>query len=663
MQLFIALLSTKSLVLTTMAAALQASELRFRGIFEHAGIGMVVVRPDGLIGEANPAFQYMVGRSGAQLKGRTLADVTYPGDWALDPPVVKGLLDGQSPPYHVIKRYLHEDGSVVWAKVTATQVPDGSPGPGYAIGLIEDITAQRTTQESLAREEEELRRTTHMLQTLIDAAPMAILTLGLEGRVQLWNRAATEIFGWTEAEVIGRAPPFLPPEAQQEFRKSLARLRAGEALTGLQVARLRRDGMLLHVRVCAAPTHTPDGMVDGAVALLEDVTERKSLGEQLREAQKMEAVGQLTAGIAHDFNNILTVVITNIAMLADQITPAQREMREEVVEVQRAALRGAELVRKLMAFSRQRPLELGPVNLATVLRDIERALGHLVPGSIEVTAQVDAEDSFLIEGDVGSIEQILFNLATNARDAMPEGGTFRLSLYRAWLDEEHRLSHGWGSNGEYVVLAASDTGCGMSPQVRARVFDPFFTTKAPGKGTGLGMAMVFGLMKQHKGYIALETEEGRGTTFRLYFPAVISPDGASSPALSSLPLAGGTERILVVDDEDGIRRPATRVLSRAGYKVEHAAGGEEALALLAAPGAEFDLIITDLVMPRMGGLALYQELQHRGGCLRVLLMSGHPPEDFESLKANEPGLRFLNKPWSVTDLLRRVRDVLDEKRS
>jgi PAS domain S-box-containing protein len=520
--------------------------------------------------------------------------------------------------------------------------------------------AKAAAASALVRDEEKLRRTTQLLHTLIDAAPLAILAVDPKGCVRSWNRAAEQMFGWSEAEVTGETVPFVPPEALEAFRGYLHRVLDGEALTGLQVRRNRRDGITLDLRICAAPTRAPDGSIDGVIVIAEDVTERRSLGEQLKQAQKMEAIGQLTGGIAHDFNNILTIVITNAALLADQIAVDQTDMRGEVSELQRAALRGAELVRKLMTFSRRRDLELSPVNLRDVLSDTERALGRLLPKSVEVSSQMDNAGPFIIQGDVGAIEQVLFNLATNARDAMPNGGTLRLDIYRAWLDTEHRRTHGWGISGEYIVIAVSDTGCGMSPETRARVFEPFFTTKEVGKGTGLGMAMVYGLMKQHNGYISVYSEPQRGTTLRLYFPAATEQTQESAAQSDAAAPVGGTERILIVDDEDGIRRSAARVLRRSGYTVEEAGDGEKALALLGRAENPFDLVLSDLVMPRMGGLALHQKVQARGNGTRVLLMSGYTAEDVRALKVAQPGLRFLHKPWTVTDLLRRVRGILDE---
>jgi PAS domain S-box-containing protein len=546
-------------------------------------------------------------------------------------------------------------GETRWFQTMKVPLLSSNGGAPQVLGVATDVTRRRHSDE-------QLRRTSYTLQTLIDAAPLAIYALDAEGRVRSWNRAAEQTFGWPATEVVGQPLATVPKNAQDEFRDSLARLFRGEALTGLQVRRTRRDGITVDIRVCAAPTRASDGSIDGVIAIAEDVTERKSIGEQLRQAQKMEAIGQLTGGMAHDFNNILTIVITNAVLLRDQIAAEEAEMRSELGELHRAALRGAELIRKLMAFSRQRPLELRPVNLAEVISDVERALRRLLPASVEVSSQADHNGRLTINGDVGAIEQMLFNLATNARDAMPNGGALRVAVYRAWLDDEHRRTRGWGTAGEYIVLAVSDTGCGMSPETQARVFDPFFTTKEVGKGTGLGMAMVYGLVKQHEGYIDLYSEPGHGTTIRLYFPAVASDVQAkeSEPAVVA-PVVGGTERILVVDDEEGIRRSAARVLRRFGYEVEEAADGKAALAVLEGAATRFDLVLSDLVMPRMGGWALYEELRRRDVKTRALLMSGYTAEDIRALSGADPRLTFLNKPWTVTDLLRRVREVLDEQ--
>ena len=674
-QMFLALLATKSLIIGAMAAtqlratsALRISELRFRRVFEHSAVGIGVVRADGRFSDANPALRNMLGFTTDELLQRTVADVTHPDDMEAERPILSDLLAGRRTTFRFAKRYLRKDGSIFWGKLTATSVPDGKDGPDCAIGLVEDISEQRAAEEALAldvacrrQSEEALRRTTETLQTLINASPLAIMTLDAKGSVRSWNQAAEGMFGWPAAEVVGRPLPFVPPDGVKQFQQSLRLVLAGEALTGLQVERRRRDGRIIDLRICAAPTRDPAGVIDGVIALVEDVTERKNLGEQLRQAQKMEAIGQLTGGIAHDFNNLLTIVITNAALLADEVGPDRSEMRTELAELQRAALRGVELVRKLMAFSRRRSLELQPLDLGQVVSDACNDLRRLLPASIEVGVQVESGAPLTINGDVGAIEQMLFNLATNARDAMPDGGALRLRVYRAWLDEDHRRSRGWGSVGEYVVVTVSDTGCGMKSSVRTRAFEPFFTTKEVGKGTGLGMAMVYGLITQHKGYTDLDSEEGRGTTVRLFFPAQTATALAGTDSGDAGAPVGGTERILVVDDEEGIRRSAVRVLSKFGYEVDEAADGESAMAAIRGAQSPFSLVLTDVVMPRMGGMALYNELRKEGSPVRVLLMSGHTAEDLEQLDHPLGGARFLHKPWSITDLLRRVREVLDDR--
>ena len=499
-QLFLAILTTTSLLIAAMAAAqlnaanaLQISEQRFRRLFEHASVGMAVVGSDGNITDANPALRSMLGYSNAELLGCPFAEISDPADQPSEKDLLEELLAGRRTSLRLVKRYLRKDRTVFWGKVTATHVPDSAGGMGWGIGLIEDISEQRAAEEALGRDvaqrresEEKLQRTTQTLQTLIDASPLAILTLDSVGRVRSWNQAAEVMFGWSPVEAIGQILPFVPPEAMAGFRHSLRRVLSGEALTGLQAERCRRDGQKIDVRICAAPTRDPDGGIDGVIALVEDVTERKSLGEQLRQAQKMEAIGQLTGGIAHDFNNLLTIVITNAALLADEISPDRTDMRTELSELQRAALRGVELVRKLMAFSRRRSVEMQPIDLGEVVGEASRDLGRLLPASVEVGVQIESGAPLTVSGDVGGIQQILFNLATNARDAMPDGGTLRVQVSRACLDEEHHRTQGWGKPGEYVVVAVSDSGCGMSPKVRARAFEPFFTTKGVGKGTGLG---------------------------------------------------------------------------------------------------------------------------------------------------------------------------------
>jgi two-component system cell cycle sensor histidine kinase/response regulator CckA len=662
LQLFLALLAAGALILTAMAvgqakvaSALRASELKFRNVFEHAAVGIGVVSEEGSLVDANPSLQEMLGYSREQLVGLPISAISHPDDAGPSRSLLDELVTGKRTTYRVTKRYLRQNGDFFWARLATTYIPPHADAPGVVIGLIEDISEQRAAEDAL-------RGTSQMLQTLVDASPLAICALDFEGRVQSWNRAAEQLFGWTADEVLGQSLPLVPREERPTFQAMLAQVLSGRPLSGQQVQWRCQDGHTIDLRLCAAPMQRHDGIVDRIIVLAEDVTERKNLGEQLRQAQKMEAIGQLTGGIAHDFNNILTIVITNAALMEAEIPAERSDLKSELNELHRAALRGVELVRKLMAFSRRRAVEMKPLDVGVLVSEASRDLGRLLPASVQVALQVESRAPLTIQGDAGAIEQILFNLATNARDAMPEGGLLRMRVYRAWLDEEHRRTRGWGSTGEYVVLAVSDTGSGMSPKVRARVFEPFFTTKEVGKGTGLGMAMVYGLVTQHQGYIDLHSEEGRGTSVRLLFPAASVTVQQAGTADEPAPI-GGTERILVVDDEAGVRRSAVRVLSRFGYSVEEVGGAEEALHLAGSTAARYDLVLSDVVMPRMSGVELCRELRRRNNGARVLLMSGHMAEDLDTIDEPDAGLRLLHKPWSVTDLLRRVREVLDEERA
>jgi len=388
------------------------------------------------------------------------------------------------------------------------------------------------------------------------------------------------------------------------------------------------------------------------------VSEQRALEAQLQQAQKMEAVGQLSGGMAHDFNNVLTVIMAN-ADLVDAALPGEcRRQRSDLHELREAARRGAAMVKRLLGFSRRAMLAPRPVNLPGLVDEILVALRHLIPETIiiEFSAEQHAQS---VLADPGAVEQILINLATNARDAMPEGGTLTVDVSPARLDERHRAIHGWGDPGDYVCLSVRDRGCGMNEETRARVFEPFFTTKQPGEGTGLGMAMVYGLVKQHRGFADVESTPGQGTTVRIYFPA--GGEFAMEVGLDGLEgaLPRGTETILLVEDEVGIRRAAERALDLYGYKVIVAGDGVEGLRLFEESAGEIALVISDVVMPKMNGHDLYKAIRERSPATKCILMSGYA--DRGRLQAGEIGaaIPMIAKPWALGELLRQVRGALD----
>ncbi len=406
--------------------------------------------------------------------------------------------------------------------------------------------------------------------------------------------------------------------------------------------------VLLFILVLAAMTIMYQRRLAAETGRLQQ--EHEQLTEQLRHSQRLQALGQLTGGIAHDFNNLLAVIQANVGLLRDHLSTNAVEP-QELEEVAASARRGAVMIEKLLGFGRQQLLTIRPVELAEVVRELEATLRRLLPGSIELHTTV-AHGLPLVRADPGSIEQMLVNCATNARDAMPRGGRLSIEVGATQLDEGFITRHGWGEPGSYVRVRIRDTGVGMDIAVRERVFEPFFTTKQPGAGTGLGLSMVYGLIKQHGGFVDITSEPDRGTTVDLYFVPAGHDQAPVATVAKPTPMRGGTEAILLVEDEEPLRRAARRVLERAGYSVLVANDGSEALVML--DNVEVDLVISDVVMPKMGGPALLASARAQGCTVPFLLTSG-----YTNPAAIDAAAPLLYKPWETEELLARVREILD----
>jgi len=446
---------------------------------------------------------------------------------------------------------------------------------------------------------------------------------------------------------------------------AMVALRTGQPQRGVILGVGRPDGGRVWVSVNADPVVHAGKNVPGAVvvsygdvtAIREGALKLRALEAQLRHAQKMEAIGQLTGGIAHDFNNLLTAILTNADLLSETVDQAGDEAREELQDLRRAARRGADLVRKLMVFSRRDRPELTRVDLSDLLWDAARLLRRVVPESIEI--QINVEKNLpIIEADPAGLEQVLVNLATNARDAMPSGGSLRIQAESRVMDEGDREALGWGRPGPYVCLTVSDTGVGMDKAVLERVYDPFFTTKPVGQGTGLGMSIVYGMVQQHGAHIRVESELGRGTRVEMRFlPSETSPEPADERATTEL--RGGSETVLLVEDNEGVRSAARRILEKYGYRVIAATTGEDALQLYQVHAHEIALVLADVIMPRMTGFELVEALRRQGMSPRFLLTSGYTERTEEAAALGVP---LMPKPWTPGQLARRVREILDEKR-
>jgi PAS domain S-box-containing protein len=520
--------------------------------------------------------------------------------------------------------------------------------------------AQGATQDEMAerrRTEDALRTTSETLATLVDASPTAIVALDLEMRVLTWNRAAERIFGFTAEDILGHPYTAIVP---QEESGGLQRLREqllhGAVIRGERLRRRRKDGSQREVTASGAALFTADGAPSGFVVVLDDITEREAVEEQLRQAQKMEAVGQLTGGLAHDFNNLLCVVVGNLDLLRDRLdTGPDAEILREALD---AALRGADLTRRLLAFARRQPLQPRKLELNTVVSGTAKLLSRTLGEMVEVRLTL-AGDIGAVLADPAQLEAALTNLAVNARDAMPGGGRLTIATRNATLDADYAAAHAEVRPGNYVLLEVTDSGTGMTAEVVARVFEPFFTTKEAGRGTGLGLSMVFGFAKQSGGHVKIYSEPGHGTTVRLYLPRADEVEDSGSDLADVGPAARrGQGTVLAVEDNEALRRVLVRHLTDLGYEVLEAGDARAALAVL-ADSPRVDLLLTDIIMPGgVNGWELARAAKQLRPGLKVLFTSGFPDAAFDPGGALSEGSPLLSKPYRKQDLARMLGEVL-----
>ena len=510
------------------------------------------------------------------------------------------------------------------------------------------------------RAERALREANEHLAAVIQSSPLAIYTLDPTSTVLTWNRAAEALYGWRAAEVIGRPLPTIAddPDDHERLRDRVLR---GEALRGVEVTRRRKDGTLVNISLSVAPLHDAAGQVTGMLSLAADVTEMRQLEVQYRQAQKMEAVGRLAGGIAHDFNNLLTAIIGTTALVLED-RGLESRARLDIQEIEKAAKRAAGLTRQLLIFSRQQVLEPRALDLNALVGDLEKMLHRLIGEDIELRTKPAALLG-AVRADPGQMEQAIVNLVVNARDAMPKGGRLTIETADVELDRSYVAAHVPTRPGPYVLLAISDTGVGMDGATKARLFEPFFTTKDPGRGTGLGLATVYGIVKQSGGYIWAYSELGHGTTFKIYLPRVAQTPEAPESTTSPPTPARGSETLLVVEDQEEVRKLTKRVLEAQGYTVLAAGNGFEALEMVERHPTQIHLMITDVVMPGMNGRELAQRACARRSDLKVLYVSGYTGEAVLQHRLLEPGVAFLQKPFTPDVLARKTREVLDNSKS
>ncbi|MBU1276229.1 MAG: PAS domain S-box protein [Proteobacteria bacterium] len=640
--------------------ALEASESRFRLSFENANIGMVLTGLDGRLLRINDQFRGMLGYGSEELVGKYFNDISHPDDHQAGLGFVSQALAGGKESAQLEKRYLHKSGKPVWCNVSATLLKDPKGAPSHFITTAQDITERKRAQQALQQSEEKF-------SLAFLTAPYAIaITRAEDGAFVDVNDAFTSLSGFTRQETLAGSSIGLDLWVDEEDRQRVvADLGAGRAVVGREYQFRTKSGDIITGLFSAQPILLSNGPC--IMSSINDITERKRAEEekerlesQLRQAQKMEAVGILAGGIAHDFNNILGAIMGYVE-LAQNLALEGRSNVAELAQVLQSVYRARNLVRQMMTFSRKTEADLMPLGLNKAVRQITQMLEHSLPKMIAIETRL-ASDLELVNADSTQMEQVLLNLATNAADAMPEGGRLVIETQNIILGEQYSQQHLDVGPGRYVLLMVSDTGHGIEPQTMEHIFDPFFTTKEVGKGTGLGLSTVYGITKGHGGHVYCYSEPGMGTTFKVYLPAYQA--GAAASALEeTLPeqILGGTETILLVDDELVLRDLGARALESMGYRVLTKANGEEALETYRSQGDEIDLVVMDIGMPGMGGHKCLLEILAINPKAKVVIASGYSANGQVKASLESGAAGFVAKPFRRLDLLATVRSALDKK--
>ena len=629
--------------------ALRVSEAKHRLLFENSPLPMWVFDEDTLAFLAvNEAACQGYGYTREEFLSMTIEEIR-PGE---DVEKLRKQIANEEPGIQSggVWRHRRKDGSLLEVEIVSHSLVFSDHRAQMVLAI--DVTQRRLTERRIQE------RTTY-LNALVENSPVALLALDPAHRTQIANPAFVRLFGYSPEELLGRNPDELISPENAELKTEVGDS-TQQCLTGHSIrattTRRRKDGTLIDVELYGVPL-LESGRLIGVYALYQDLTEQKQLSEQLRQAQKMEAVGRLAGGIAHDFNNLLTVILGTSEMLLERAAPPH-PMREELKEIQAAGERAACLTRQLLAFSRSQVLRPEVLNLNALLRNSEQMLRRLIGEDIEMKTNLDT-GLWSVRADPGQIEQVIMNLAVNARDAMPKGGelTFETKNVRVGAALAH-LHHDMAP-GDYAEITVEDTGTGMDEKTRSRLFEPFFTTKPVGKGTGLGLSTTYGVVKQSGGYIWAESEVGRGTAFRIYLPRIEGEPEKVVETRVTQPVRLRSESILLVEDEPEVRALIERVLLSQGYRVCTASRPSEAIRIASGADARFDLLVTDVIMPGMDGRELARRLLSDHPSLPVVYLSGYSADAIGRHGVLGPGTAFLEKPFRPDALVEKVREALD----
>jgi PAS domain S-box-containing protein len=632
--------------------------------------------------EAIPDAVVAVSQQGViiQVNSQTEALFSYTRDELIGQSVEMLVPERQRPQHHLHRESFHSrpkirrmgsgldlygrrrDGSEFPVEISLSPVATGNGV--IVLSVIRDISDRKRIEEELRRANEELdRRKTRELRDsqnrlalIVDSSQDAIIGKNLDGIITQWNKGAEQIYGYTAAEIIGRNVSVLcPPDRPDEIPGILEKVRHGQRVEYFESVRMTKDGRRLNMSISVSPIHDAEGRVVGASAIGRNITAQKKIEDQLRQSQKMEAVGRLAGGVAHDFNNLLGIVTACTELLSERV---DRENLEYVDNIREAAKRGASLTRQLLSFSRRQPVQTQILDLNERLKEVSKLLKPLMGDDVEIVLPSRLTTA-VVEADPGQLDQIVLNLAVNSRDAMPRGGKLIIETGVYDLDEAFAREHSM-TPGCYVMLAVSDNGTGMDEATRSRIFEPFFTTKESGKGSGLGLATVYGIVKQSGGHIWVYSEVSHGTTFKIYLPSAEHKLGLGTEVPAEpLPVRRDGVTLLLAEDDPIMRKLTRKMLEEHGYKVLEAIDGEAALNVISQNSTRIDLILTDVVMKGMNGPELVLRLMDSHPEMKVVYMSGYTGE-LVAHQGLQSGIRLLEKPFTRSALLGIIDAALGE---
>ncbi len=620
----------------------------FRSAFENSPIAGIIFDAQGIVVEANAEFRRLSGYETNGLAGSDLAEIVHPQDLPAHSKNWERLLNGETEKCRIEKRIVSKNGQTKLFRETTALVKEEKNGGRHFVSVLEEIPRS----DSLA--DRELNSEDHY-ELLFNSLSDAIFIHDALGRILEVNSVACERTGYKRTELlkIPLGEIFREDASSPGFETANLLVRGNVFYETRQIA---KNGSSMAVEASSREIWF-DGKT-AAMTVARDITVRKELEMQLLQSQKMEAVGRLAGGVAHDFNNLMTAVISFTGFLLSEVDK-DSPMRADLLEIEKAGKRAADLTRQLLAFSRKQVMNISIIDLNDLIRDNEKMIQKLMSERVATVFHL-ASDLWRIRADSGQMELVLFNLAVNAKDAMPQGGKLEIKTENIVVAQNEIPKDSPAKPGEYVKWIVSDTGQGMDQDTISRIFEPFFTTKVAGKGTGLGLATIYGIIAQTKGSVFVQSEPGRGTVFTVYFPRSSGAEEFQRKRVKSTTKLTGHETVLVVEDEKSIRNLACKIFTKSGYKPIVAANGQEAVEICENNPAEIHLMLTDIVMPGLTGQQLIDKVSAIRPNMKILFMSGHPSYEILNYNLVDWEKNFLPKPFSAEILLKKIRQILDE---